>query len=387
MTGRVNLVTSTEQEFGTDSNPVVVKSPTGSSIATLAEQEAQTTLLQSIDGKVLTDEELRASPIGTKIIDGRNLSNDSFSATFTPIGELLQQEPIRLVGQSFVGTTLDSTWTTSGILGSGALTLSGDSSATLSTGTTANSAIVLSTQKAARFMFGHVNTLRSVISTPDAGTANNVRRIGADNGNDGLGFVISGTSFGVYYNNNGVITDILSGFNGNLGTTYAWSTTPKALEVVYFTAGFWFFVDGELLHTIALSTLSAPLTRNLSVQLRISNTNSGGSSTNVSLKVWNASIFRLGNSKQRPNYIHINTNSTNVLKRSSGTLKRVVINTSGGTSNTLTLYDNTSAAAPVIATINTTATGGAFEFDLDFSSGLTAVLATGTAADLTIVYD
>jgi hypothetical protein len=236
-------------------------------------------------------------------------------------------------------------------------------------------------------MFGHVNKLRSVISTPDAGTANNVRRIGADNGNDGLGFVISGTSFGVYYNNNGVITDILSGFNGNLGTTYAWSTTPKALEVVYFTEGFWFFVDGELLHTIALSTLSAPLTRNLSVQLRISNTNSGGSSTNVSLKVWNASIFRLGNSKQRPSYIHINTNSTNVLKRSSGTLKRVVINTSGGINNTLTLYDNTSAAAPVIATINTTATGGAFEFDLDFSSGLTAVLATGTAADLTIVYD
>ena len=108
MTGRVNLVTSTEQEFGTDSNPVVVKSPTGSSIATLAEQVAQTTLLQSIDGKVLTNEELRASPIGTKIIDGRNLSNDSFSATFTPIGELLQQEPIRLVGQTFVGTTLDS---------------------------------------------------------------------------------------------------------------------------------------------------------------------------------------------------------------------------------------------------------------------------------------
>ena len=104
----------------------------------------------------------------------------------------------------------------------------------------------------------------------------------------------------------------------------------------------------------------------MSVQLRISNTNSGGSSTNVSLKVWNASIFRLGNSKQRPNYININTNSTNVLKRSSGTLKRVVINTSGGTNNTLTLYDNTSAAAPVIATINTTAKGGAFEFDLDF---------------------
>ena len=102
----------------------------------------------------------------------------------------MQQEPIRLVGQSFTGSSLDRTWTTSGILCSGALTLSGDSSATLSTGTTANSAIVLSTQKAARFMFGHVNTLRSVISTPDAGTANNVRRIGADNGNDGLGFVI-----------------------------------------------------------------------------------------------------------------------------------------------------------------------------------------------------
>ena len=186
-------------------------------------------------------------------------------------------------------------------------------------------AIVLSTQKAARFMFGHVNTLRSVISTPDAGTANNVRRIGADNGNDGLGFVISGTSFGVYYNNNGVITDILSGFNGNLGTTYAWSTTPKSVRSSVFYSGILVFVDGELLHTIALSTLSAPLTRNMSVQLRISNTNSGGSSTNVSLKVWNASIFRLGNSKQRPNYININTNSTNVLKRSSGTLKELLL--------------------------------------------------------------
>lgn len=388
MTGRVNLVTSTEQEFGTDSNPVVVKSPTGSSIATLAEQEAQTTLLQSIDGKVLTDEELRASPIGTKIIDGRNLSNDSFSATFTPIGELLQQEPIRLVGQTFVGTTLDSTWTTSGILGSGALTLSGDSSATLSTGTTANSAIVLSTQKAARFMFGHVNTLRSVISTPDAGTANNVRRIGADNGNDGLGFVISGTSFGVYYNNNGVITDILSGFNGNLGTTYAWSTTPKALEVVYFTAGFWFFVDDQLLHTIALSTLSAPLTQSLSLPLAASNTNSGGSTTNLTLKIWNQTVFRLGNEYQRPKYANITTNTTTTLKLGAGTLRKIIINTNGSTNNTATIYDNTTGSGTKIGTITTsTAVGGVFEYDLDFFAGLTIVTANGSAANLTVVYD
>ena len=37
--------------------------------------------------------------------DSRNVP---FYASFTPIRELLQQQPIRLVGQTFTGTTLDT---------------------------------------------------------------------------------------------------------------------------------------------------------------------------------------------------------------------------------------------------------------------------------------
>lgn len=318
--------------------------------------------------------------------DGRSVD---FASSLTPLRELIQQQPIRLTGQSFTGTTLDTlAWTTSGIVGTGSVALSGDSTATLSTGSTANSAIVLSTAKPARFMFGHANMLRADIKTSDAGTVNNTRRIGIGDAANGLGFVINGTSFGIYSTNNSVTTDVLSGLNGELGGTVNWSATAKALEVVYFTAGFWFFIDGQLLHTIALSSLSVPLTQGLTLPIRVSNVNSGGSTTNVSLSLWNASVFRLGNDNQRPQSSNITTNTTTVLKRGSGTLRRIIINTNGATNNTAAIRDGVDASGALIGTINTTAAvGGVFEYNLDFFTGLTIVTATGTAANITVVYD
>ena len=413
-----------------------VSLPTGASTATL--QTTGNTSLNSIDTKTpalsggrvpvesnlvqgLTDTQLRASavpvsgtfwqatqpvsaaslplPTGaatsaaqtdgtqkTQLKDKRNLIG--FGASFSPLNELLQHSPLRLVGQGFTGTTLDTVaWSTSAS-GSGAVTLTGDSTATLTTGATANSSINLSSTRAARFMFGYANMFRAVVSTGDAGTANNVRSIGVDNGTDGLGFTWNGTAFGIYYKNNSVVTNITSGFNGDLGTTYTWSTTPRALEIVYFTTGFWFFVDGQLLHTIALSTLSAPLTQSLSLPLAASNTNSGGSTTNLTLKIWNQTVFRLGNEYQRPKYANITTNTTTTLKLGAGTLRKIIINTNGSTNNTATIYDNTTGSGTKIGTITTsTAVGGTFEYDLDFFAGLTIVTANGSAANLTVVYD
>lgn len=318
--------------------------------------------------------------------DGRSVD---FASSLTPMRELIQQQPIRLVGQSFTGTTLDTlAWAVSGVVGSGSVTLSGDSTASVSTGVTANSAVVLSTTKSARFMFGHANLFRSVIKTQDAGTVNNVRRVGVGDAVNGIGFVLSGTSLGVFSTNNSVTTDILSGLNGELGATVSWSTTAKTLEIVYFTAGYWFFVDGELLHTIELDSLSSPLTQSLSAPIRVSNINSGGSTTNVSISVWNASVFRLGNDNQRPQSANITTNATTVLKRGAGTLRRIIINTNGATNNTAAIRDGVDASGALIGTINTTAAvGGVFEYNLDFFTGLTIVTGTGTPANMTIVYD
>lgn len=341
---------------------------------------------KKLDSKEVTIDGLLVQRQNICISDGRSVA---FSSRVSPLGEVLQQAPIRLIGQAFTGATLDTrAWATSGIVGTGAATLSGDGTATLSTGVTANSAVILRSTKSARFMFGHANMLRYVIKTADAGATNNVRRIGVGDGVNELGFVISGTSFGIYYINNSVLTDVLSGFNGELGATLNHSSSAKALEIVYFTAGFWFFVDGQLLHSIVLSALSDPLVRNLTLPLKMSNINSGGSTTNVSLSVWNSSVFRLGNDQQRPNFANINTNTTTILKLGAGTLRRIIINTNGATNNIATVYDNTAGSGTLIATINTTAAvGGVFEYNLDFSVGLTIVTATGTAANITVIYD
>jgi hypothetical protein len=68
-----------------------------------------------------------------------------------------------------------------------------------------------------------------------------------------------------------------------------------------------------------------------------------------------------------------------------------VVNTKGATSNICTLYDNNAAAAAgnVIAVIDTTnaAVGDIQFFSLNTTKGLVAVTATGTAADLTIIWE
>ena len=86
-------------------------------------------------------------------------------------------------------------------------------------------------------------------------------------------------------------------------------------------------------------------------------------------------------------YLHLNANGTTTVKSGAGVLRRIVINTRGGLLNTLTIYDNTTATGAVIAVIDTAAAGGEFGYELDFTTGLTVVLASGTAADITIIYE
>lgn len=87
-------------------------------------------------------------------------------------------------------------------------------------------------------------------------------------------------------------------------------------------------------------------------------------------------------------YLHLNANGTTTVKSGAGVLRRIVINTKGSTANTLTIYDNTAATGAVIGVVDTVnAAGGAFDYELDFTTGLTVVLAGGTAADITIIYE
>lgn len=87
-------------------------------------------------------------------------------------------------------------------------------------------------------------------------------------------------------------------------------------------------------------------------------------------------------------YSNITTNATTVLKSGAGKLNRIVINKIGATANTLTIYDNTAGSGNKVGIIDTTIAGApAREYNLSLQTGLTIVTATGTAADVTVVYD
>jgi hypothetical protein len=83
------------------------------------------------------------------------------------------------------------------------------------------------------------------------------------------------------------------------------------------------------------------------------------------------------------NKAHYNSNAANNVGPAQGVLLHTVaINTKGATGNTLTLAD----ASGTIAVIDTTAGPAYWVFDCQCNGQLTATLANGTAADVTITY-
>ena len=87
-------------------------------------------------------------------------------------------------------------------------------------------------------------------------------------------------------------------------------------------------------------------------------------------------------------YLHMNTNSTKVIANdgNGGILCRVTINKAGASSNTLSIYNGLSSSGDLIAVIDTTIVGNK-EYDVACDAGICAIMATGTAADVTISYD
>src|SRR5579871_487213 len=83
-------------------------------------------------------------------------------------------------------------------------------------------------------------------------------------------------------------------------------------------------------------------------------------------------------------YAHIASNTTTTVKFGAGVLQSITINTKGASANVATVYDNTAGSGTVIAVIDTTAGVVSLPFNVNFSTGLTIVTATGTAPDITV---
>lgn len=83
-------------------------------------------------------------------------------------------------------------------------------------------------------------------------------------------------------------------------------------------------------------------------------------------------------------FVNITTATTTAVKATPGVLVRIIVNTVGAGS-TLTIYNNTAGSGAKVGTM-TTAIQGSYEFNVACSVGITVVSASGTAADITVVY-
>jgi len=313
------------------------------------------------------------------IISGNQ--NTTRHAWITTTGAMSAIENSRLVGTNFDGTTKDTNFWTETVTNNGSVTQNGG--ITLATSATANGTAKYESTRKARFVVGYENHFLCAAAFTTAGTADNVRRIGPYDTNEGFFFQLDGTTFSVGYRTGAADTLVSSGsFNGNGGSTYAPSTTLHKFEVEIMPLAAFFYIDGVLIHTI-----SGSVTASLTFPVTIENINDNGLEANVLFDVIGSAILRKGPLTTNATYYHLSGNAaTHVLKYGGGVLQKIVFNNTSGTS--ITIYDNTSAAAgAVIGIITTSLTAiGSWDYDVPFNNGLTLVT-VGNGLDATIVYE
>jgi len=298
-------------------------------------------------------------------------------AVVTALGDRQVASRTLLVGFQATNPIDTVQWTTT-LTGTGAVTTS-TGAFVLTTGATANSTALLQSLGRSQLFAGTQNIGYFAIALPDTGTTNNERRWGCYDAGDGVFFSLLGTSLGFTIRINGTDTRSTA-WNG---TTPILDTQPHIWTIVWAQGGVALYQDGVFATSvIAANTVFV----NPHLKLTAENINTAGSTTNVSLPIVGQAIYRLGESADVGKFLNISANGTTVIKRGPGRLQGVNIGVAGAAGNLLTLFDNTAGSGTPIATINTTAIN-AFDYrDVNFNNGLTAVLATGTAANVTILF-
>ena len=312
-----------------------------------------------------------------------------FEAENTPMGDQRFVEPVRLVGTSFEGTTIDSNFWTTVATGTAAAIAQASASLTLTSGTANAATVTAFTVRRARYLGGSPMRYRSVIQLGDTGTANNTRRWGVAWGSsamptvtDGAWFQVSGTTFSIVTMKAGTPTTVTS-FNGQLGASYALTTNVATYEIYWTNSKVYFTVGGSLLHTVSASTSTWADTMSFHAFMDSVNSNTLGAS--VTMTVRTATIYRLGKIDTAPIWKHLTAATGTVLKYGAGRLHRIVFNTFGNGA-TVTLYDALTATNPICITAPpNNIYPGSIDYELDFYVGLTITI-TGTV-DLTVIYE
>lgn len=320
-----------------------------------------------------------------------------FQGQFTPMRDMKVVEPYRLIGTTFSNFTFDTNFWTPANNGTASTVTITNGVVKVTSGTGNSGYGQLQSVRSARFLFAQPLQFRGIFRASTVTISGNTRRWGS--------YSTTGTvtvSNGVFFElgptgtvslncvSGGVINSVASGsFNGDV-SEYTLDTNAHSYEIIYFTAGAWFYIDDVFLHKFSMS--STPLYQSLNVPLTFQSVNSASGTTSVDLESWNTSILRLGRDATAPtSKFQAGQTSGLVLKRSAGILHTV--NISGVTNNSnVTLYDALSATG----TPNIIWTSGAMSTNLTpftislqgvpFFTGLTLAITTADC-NTTIIYE
>jgi len=311
----------------------------------------------------------------------RTQDGHGFAQSYTPFGEQLTAPSYKLVGSIFPGSTLDTNFWTA-LAGTGGTVTPVNGLVTMSTGTTSNNATQLNTVASSRYISGYTNKFRAVLTLPDTGTVNNTRRWGAYNATDGSFFELAGTTLNLVTRKAGVETRITNGsFNGNLGNIIALDTSAHNWAVMYTSFTIWWLYDDIVIHT---SSFNSSWTSTLNLPVTFENFNTGGSTTNVSMYIFGGVITRMGLANSQPTGRAFTGATTTTLKIGAGNLHAVVLTANAGTS--ITLYDNTTGAGTILASISPNQVTTLDFKGIGFSTGLT-VVSVGVGCSFTVMYE
>jgi hypothetical protein len=316
-----------------------------------------------------------------KITDGYG-----FMVEATPMDELRVANPVRLVGSTFTGSTIDPNFWTVTILASGGTIATADlttmpGALTLQSKTDGTGSVIVQSVRSGRYIGGSSNRYRAQVQFGDTGVANNTKRWGMFDGTNGAYFKLEGTAMSVCTMKGGVEVPVASAaWNGS--TTVPTLTNVNTYEIYITNAKVYFVIAGTMMHTATFSTTTWSATTTLPV--RADNINATNT-TNTIMYIRVMTIYRLGELETLTTFKRITTAATYNCKYGAGNLHRITLNNPTGT--LITIYDGIGVTTNIIGVINTPATANptTLEYHVPFSVGLT-IVTTGTW-DATVIYE
>ena len=338
------------------------------------------------------------SPEGNLKVGVYELEGDlGVRGEITPNNEQRVSMPTRVIGATFPGATLDANFWTAAVAGTTVGVVAqanGVLSLTASAGTaTIGSSASIQSVRIARYVAGAANQFQMIAKIPAATLGTNTRRWGAFSSTDGFFFQYDGAlGLSVVCRTGSSDANIVSSgaFNGKMGTVFLLTmNTSYTFKIIWTTRKAWFIINDEVIHTFTGD--ATPLSSMFSLPVRAECNNANANTNENVFNCRSGSIRRYSLPNTRPiwkNQNGANTAAT-ILKRSAGTLQRLVVNT-WVNAGTVVLYDAITATNPIATLAFTSGNNAALipfviEYNLDFYTGLCWTV-TG-AMDVTVVYE